>query len=305
MSEATATFGSGSPGDALIWGAYVDDHTIEFFARFDRNVDQMASGAQRTASKVDVGSKKSAAGVGILAGAVAGVTAKLAAMGLQALAQFKQLVTSSIQLAARADTLAISLGVVGSNAGYTAEQMADFEEKMKANGITTIATRQALLQMSQAQLDLAQSADLSRVAQDAAVIAGTNSSEAFSRMIHGITTLNPRVLRHLGIIVNMEAEYKKFATAAGMAAQELDYNAKQQIMMNAVLEAGTRIAGTANRQAHWRVIKKSCSWQWVKRSNLHIWHGYNFKLRISRNCKNGLRRIRKPWRILVLHSDTL
>lgn len=228
----------------LLWKAAIDDQTGTFFRDFDRNVDELSNRSKQTFDKMETGSRQSAAAIGLIAGAVSAVTTQLINMGMRAIMQFPKIIKSATQVAARAETLAVALRTVGGNAGYSSAQMAEFEEAMKSNGITTIQTRQALLKMAQANLDLSKASQLARVAQDAAVIAGTNSSEAFGRMIHGITTLSPLILRNLGIVVNAQYEYKQFATEMGITAQQMDYNTKQQIMLNAVLRAGERIQGT-------------------------------------------------------------
>lgn len=153
------------------------------------------------------------------------------------------LITSSTLLAARVETLGVVLNTVGTNAGYSKEQLKEFEDGVKEQGITTQAARTTLIKLAQAHIDLSQATNLARVAQDAAVIAGINSSEAYDRMIHGITTLNPLILRHMGIIVDAQAEYKAYAEANGVATTELDGLTKQQIFTSAVLEAGTNITG--------------------------------------------------------------
>jgi tetrahydromethanopterin S-methyltransferase subunit G len=251
-------FGAAVAGlrDDIVFAARVDDHTKPFFDNFDKRLDDLARKLDTTSKKTSKGAKESAASIGVLAGAIAGVTSKLISMGMQAAASMQRLVKSSIQLSARADTLKVALNKVGATAGMSSDQMDKLEEDMKNTGITTIKSREALMKMVQANLDLSKATDLARVAQNAAVIAGTNSSEAFSRMLHGITTLQPEVLRGLGIIVNMQNEIKAYADANNVAANSIDANTKQQIALNAVLKQGERIAGsyeaamdTAGKQA--------------------------------------------------------
>lgn len=65
--------------------------------------------------------------------------------------------------------------------------------------------------MIQAELDLSRASDLARLAQNAAVNAQINSSEALGRIIHGMTTFNPLVLRNMGIMVNYDQVFDDHA----------------------------------------------------------------------------------------------
>lgn len=228
----------------LQWRAQVIDDTFTFFQRFDENLERIANTSEAQFARVDQAASGSGKEIGLVAGVVGGLTSKLAEMGIQAVGALKSFISESIQLRARVDTLGVSLGTVARNAGYSANEIGQFEKDVKSMGITTQATRQNLLRMAQANLDLNRSAELARIAQDAAVIAGVNSSDAFQRVLYAVTTLQPEMLRNLGIVVNAQQEYTKFANAADMAAKDLTYQQKQQVFLNAAIQAGTRISGT-------------------------------------------------------------
>lgn len=149
-------------------------------------------------------------------------------------------VGEATQLAARYETLGAVMGVMGNNAGYTRQQMAGFQTELEKTGISMIGARDSLNMMAAAQLDLAKSAQLARVAQDAAVIGGINSSEAFQRMVVGITSGQTEVLRTMGILVNFEGAYQKATAQAGRALTETE---KLQIRFNLVLTEGQKRAG--------------------------------------------------------------
>lgn len=228
----------------LRWEAIIDDKTGQFFDTFDKNVQRAENTASRGFGSIGEAIRGSGLELGVVGGFVAGLTSKFVQFGMQAVAQIKNFVAASIDLSARVGTLGVAMNTVGANAGYSAEEMAKFEEDTKAMGITTQVARTNLLRMAQANLDLTRTSELARVAQDAAVIAGVNSSQAFERMLHGITTLQPEILRGLGIVVDFQGEYEKFAATTGLAAKDIDTAVKQQIAMNAVISAGTRIAGS-------------------------------------------------------------
>jgi lambda family phage tail tape measure protein len=149
----------------------------------------------------------------------------------------------SVLLAARVETLGVAMGVVGNNAGYTSAQMDAFEKQVKKMGITTESARASLTMIAAAQMDVSKAADMARVAQDAAVIGGINSSEAFQRMTYGIRAGELEVLRTIGINVNFENSYKKTADQLGITTNMLTDHQKVIARQNAVLEYGVNIQG--------------------------------------------------------------
>ena len=146
--------------------------------------------------------------------------------------------------AARVEALGVAVENLGRVNYYTAGQIAKIESGIKSMGITTEAARGVMSRMMQTQLDLTKAQKLARVAQDAAVISGKDSSATMQDMIHGITTLNSRVLRNAGIFVNLGAEQVKWARAHDRTTASLTAEEKQMIALNAVIAAGVPIQGT-------------------------------------------------------------
>lgn len=154
------------------------------------------------------------------------------------------LIKETALLAARFETLGIVMETVGKNAGYSAEQMEKYDLALRETGISMVESRQSLARMAMAQLDLNKATELGRIAQDAAVIGNINSSEAFERMIYGIQSGNLVVLKTIGINVSFEQSYKEVADAVGRTTESFSQTEKALIRQNAVLEYGSRIAGT-------------------------------------------------------------
>ncbi|MBU0599048.1 hypothetical protein KKF61_08765, partial [Patescibacteria group bacterium] len=67
--------------------------------------------------------------------------------------------------AARVEVLGTVLNTVGENSGYSAAQLSVFEASLMEAGITVSASRQGLIQMMQAEIDLSHATDLARLAQ--------------------------------------------------------------------------------------------------------------------------------------------
>lgn len=196
--------------------------------RMDRSVDQYGkaamSASERTKILTDTLKK-----VGI------GLTAVAAVSGA--------LIFSSVKLAARVQTLGVVTTVLGKNVGKTEKQIRDLEQAIVDQGITLRTARQAIALMIQSNVDLARATDLARLAQDAAVIAGINSSEAFERLVFVITSGNVRMARTLGLQVSFAQGMERMAEATGKTAAELTPLERITARTNEVIRAGANIAG--------------------------------------------------------------
>ena len=173
-----------------------------------------------------------------LVGAIKGVVA--AYLGWQAI---KSIIVDSALLNARFETMGVVLNVVGRNAGYSAQQMQSYEVSLRKTGIAMIEARETLTRMSQAQLDLTKTSALARVAQDAAVVGGINSSAAFERMVQGIRTGETETLRTIGINVNFQQSYQSLAKELKKTTDQLTEAEKSQARMNSVLLEGAKLNG--------------------------------------------------------------
>lgn len=146
-------------------------------------------------------------------------------------------------LNARYETLGVTMGVVGKQAGYTAVQMEAAAVALQKTGISMIESRQQAMRLVQAHIDLSNATKLARIAQDAAVIGNMNSSDAFAALVHGIQSGQTEVLRTIGLNVNMEQSYKAIAATLHKTVGQLTQNEKTQGILNAVMAAGSDIAG--------------------------------------------------------------
>ena len=153
------------------------------------------------------------------------------------------ILAATVPLAARVETLGVVIDTVGKNAGYTTEYLDGLETSLTKQGITLQATRQSMARMVESELDLADATDLARMAQDAAVISGDNSSEAFDRLVQVVAGGNVLMARHMGIMVNFQQAYDEYAKSIGKSADELTAQEKVQVRMNKVLNKGQLIAG--------------------------------------------------------------
>lgn len=159
---------------------------------------------------------------------------------------------AAADLAARTETLGITLEQVAGNAGYSADEIKRYTAELKALGITTGAARSSLTQLIQAGINLtavneagaSTAAQLARASQDLAVVTGENSSDTLSRLILNIRQMDTQGLRYLGLNVDIAASQEIFAASIGKTAGALTNQQKQQAVLNAsLLEAG-KLAGS-------------------------------------------------------------
>ena len=154
------------------------------------------------------------------------------------------LVGSSIKLAARVEMLGVVTAQLGKTAGLTEEEIRNLEKAIQDQGITAQASRVSLARMIQANIDLADSTDLARLSQDAAVIAGINSSEAFEHLINVIVTGNIRMGRTIGLQLQFGRALQQTAKQLGKTTAELTEQEIIQARTDDVLRQGAAIAGT-------------------------------------------------------------
>lgn len=191
------------------------------------------------------GIKQAKKDMGGLSGAVKGLGAKLFATvgGAMALNKAVHGLADAAKLAARVETLGVVTATLGRSAGLTTRDVRELEANIQSLGITTQGSRQAVARMIQANIDLGEATNLATMAQDAAVIAGTNSTDAFNRLVNTIVTGNVRMGRQLGLQLQFGKALQ--ATAKELGKNVEDLTAREQIMAktNEVLRQGVRIEG--------------------------------------------------------------
>ena len=202
-----------------------------------------ADNARKAADEINVGLvsvSDSASQTGVAMTAMGNVVTSVV-LGLSG--KFMGLTREMVSLGAQHQNLTTVSRYMTSQQGLMAGETDRLAEALNRQGISLVRARDAIIQMSRANLDLAKAEDLGAVAQSAARLAGANSSETLQRLIFGIQTLQPEVLRTSGIIVNLEKAYGDLALSLGKSTQALTGNEKQQAAMNAVLTEGAKIAG--------------------------------------------------------------
>jgi len=138
--------------------------------------------------------------------------------------------------AARAEVLQTTLHVVALNAGVTSDEIDKLDKSVQRMGITASSSRQSLVQMLQARLDVKWAPQLARAAQDLAVVSGMNSSATFQRLILNIQQIDALGLRWMGVMVSREQAEKRYAEAQHTTVRALSRRQQVEAFMIETLE---------------------------------------------------------------------
>lgn len=156
----------------------------------------------------------------------------------------KQLGTNVTLAAARFQELSLVASLLANRSGMTQDQVDKLIASIRAFGIEGANAAELVSQFARYQLDLSKATQLARVAQDAAVLSGENSSDTLARLVYGVVSYNTEVLRTAGLNVNIALSEKILAQSLHKTTETLTENEKAAAVLNAVLEEGTKIAGT-------------------------------------------------------------
>ncbi len=152
-------------------------------------------------------------------------------------------IKDAVIYAARTDEMKIAMLGMAEASGNSRGELLAQEESIRRLNITTQEARQTLVKFQLAQLDVTKAATLARGAQDLAVIAGAETGEEVDRLVHGITTLQTRVLRTAGVNITLIESYKKVALETGRSVASFSAEEKQAIALNAVIDYASRATG--------------------------------------------------------------
>ena len=185
--------------------------------------------------------------------------AKHAFEGLKELTQeVIKLGIEGTKLAAREETLGVTLNVVGRNAGYSQETLEKQAHALEKLGITAEAARESLVKMIQSGISLTElgnevdklgnkmtkAQELARMAQDLAVVSGQNSSVTFQRLVLNIQQMDTVGLRYMGLVVSKIQADEKYAATLGITANAMTLTQKRQAFLNATMEEARKLSGS-------------------------------------------------------------
>ena len=149
----------------------------------------------------------------------------------------------SFNAAAKVQEFDTVLQIIGETTGIGYGKLMEYTKAVKDNGIEMAASQQLVIQFARNHLDVAKAVEISRVAQDLAVVSQSNSTETATRLMYAVLRLNTEMLRTAGSQVTVQSAVTAYAKANNIAATSLTTAQKQQAVMNAVIAEGATLAG--------------------------------------------------------------
>lgn len=209
--------------------------------QFIRGMQGAAQAAQQFSSSVEQSTNTAQSALSRLGSAAANVTGVIAGALGAATIGFG---INAFNAAARVGELDVAMQAVAKSTGKSYTKLKDATLAVKNNGIEMAIAQQSVMKFVQMNLDASKAADVSRVAQDLAVIAGENSTDTFNRLTQAIQTQNSESLRGVGIMKTSGEMFNDYAKTLGISAKQMTTAQKQQAILNGVLKEGGKVAGT-------------------------------------------------------------
>ena len=110
-------------------------------------------------------------------------------------------------------------------------------------GITTEDAQKTVGDLIRGHINLANATKLGKIAQDEAAATGKSYTVIETALTKSIATGNTGALARAGIYIDSTAATKKWADAHGVLVKNMTLAQKQQATLDAVLQAGGRVAG--------------------------------------------------------------
>lgn len=213
--------------------------------------------------------------------ALGNIAANAAAAAMRGLRDAISEVGKATLVAAQVEELGNVMQFVGQRTGYTSDELDRYYTALRESGIAQKETVQGMLRAMQAEIDLETAVKFGRVAQDAATIGLMESSEGYMRLINAVAKLFPRLLREMGIIVNLNIAYRKYSKQHGVTVAAMTQTQRKQAMINAIFEKGEIVAG-AYEAAMFNVSKRLRSMpRWFQDVQVAIGQHFNPALEVG------------------------
>jgi hypothetical protein len=144
-------------------------------------------------------------------------------------------VGQGMQMAGTFQEMEFAAMAVGRAMGLQKEEISGAIETLNEAGIRYDKASKVVAQLAKNQIDLAKTTELAKIAQGAAILIGEDSSATMERLTYAIVSGSTEMFRAMGITVNNQAAYEKYAASIGVSADALTEQQKIAARTNEVI----------------------------------------------------------------------
>lgn len=166
-----------------------------------------------------------------------------AVVGAYSSLKLGQFISEATSLNQRYSQMGLVMSVVAANTGKSRSEFDTTANTLQKLGISMLESRNTVIKLATANVDLANAEKLADLARNAAIVGNINTSQALDRLVLGVQSAQVEVLRGIGINVSFERSYNTLAKQMGVSIQQLTESQKQQARLNAVLAEATNFTG--------------------------------------------------------------
>lgn len=223
---------------------------VEILAKFRADITDFNKKLETVQKELDIVKTKTentasnvSSSFDIMGNAASRLASKIGAASAIAGSALVAMAVQSFNAAAKVQELDTVMQVVGSTTGVTYKVLKETSDAIRANGIEMASAQEMAIKFAKNELNLADAANIARVAQDLAVISQSNSTETANRLTYAVLNLNTMMLRNAGVQTTVTQAVKAYARENNISAASMTTAQKQQAVLNAILEEGKKING--------------------------------------------------------------
>lgn len=201
------------------------------------SLDDLADAGARAEKRTTSFTSKSNSQFALLAKTAAAVGVAFAGLKL------KDKAIEAAALSQRYAELGLSVQVVGKNVGIQNAVLDKTEVKLQELGISMLKSREVILKLAAANIDLSKAEELADLARNAAIVGQLNTSDALDRIVNGIRSGESEILKTIGLSVQFGNSYKRLAETLGTTSNNLTENQKIIARTNEALRNAPPLVG--------------------------------------------------------------
>lgn len=134
---------------------------------------------------------------------------------------------------------------VGQMYGFTSQESVKLIDSLVAQGVQTDVASRAFINFAKEGLDASLLPALALGAQNLNALAdsGQSSSDVMNGLLYGILQLDGTMLRNRGVVVDLNAANKAYATSMGIAVEQMSVQERRAALLTAVIEKLRGVTG--------------------------------------------------------------